>query len=83
MSEANTLKGIQGGQREPRVTTELASYNKTNRHDTISTYWSARVTVDVVCARVLEKILPKGWRFSLTPLHICFIALSERRRNTL
>jgi hypothetical protein len=22
MSEANTLKGIQGGQREPRVTTE-------------------------------------------------------------
>jgi len=35
MSEANTLKGIQGGQREPRVTTEWASCNKTNRHDTM------------------------------------------------
>ena len=70
------------------MTTERASYNKTSRRATMSTYWSARVECGCgVCKGGRGNTTRRVEIFSDTvyslPLHTCFIVLSERLRNTL
>ena len=70
------------------MTTERASYNKTSRRATMSTYWSARVNCGCgICKGGRKNTTRRVEIFSdavySLPLQICFIVLSERPRNTL